>query len=99
MFLTGRRVIAEGAARTGLLTVRSERAPVAAEALCAELAANAPPALAGIKHGFALFHALAVSSVELAVFPAAAAGGLRQRRREGGRQRGARKRTPSFIVR
>jgi enoyl-CoA hydratase/carnithine racemase len=99
MFLTGRRVLAEEAARTGLLTVLSEEAPAAAEALCGELAANAPLALAGIKHGLSLLHAPAISSAELAVF--------QQLRREAFASEDAKegvsavlaKRTPSFIGR
>jgi enoyl-CoA hydratase/carnithine racemase len=54
LFLTGRRVDAATAHARGLLDLLEADAPAAALALCAELAANAPLALAGIKQGLRL---------------------------------------------
>ncbi len=56
LFLTGRRVAGEEALRVGLLDVLAPQgqAEAAALALCDELAANAPLALAGIKRGLEL---------------------------------------------
>ena len=54
MFLTGRRVDAELASRKGLLDLLVPQAEQGALELCAELAANAPLAVRGMKQGLAL---------------------------------------------
>ncbi len=56
MFLTGRVIGAEEALRLGLLDVLADDVEVQAMALCRELAANAPLAVAGMKRGFELLH-------------------------------------------
>ena len=59
MFLTGRAVDAQSALRLGLLDVLAVDAEKEALALCAELAANAPMAVQGMKLGFRLMHGAA----------------------------------------
>lgn len=54
LFLTGRRLGADDALRSGLLDVLAEDAEAQALALCAELASNAPLAVRGMKQGLAL---------------------------------------------
>jgi enoyl-CoA hydratase/carnithine racemase len=56
MFLTGRPVDAEQAARLGLLDVLASDAEAQALALCTELALNAPLAVRGMKWGLELLH-------------------------------------------
>jgi enoyl-CoA hydratase/carnithine racemase len=56
MFLTGRPVDAEHAARLGLLDVLANDAEAQALALCTELAFNAPLAVQGMKRGLALLN-------------------------------------------
>jgi enoyl-CoA hydratase/carnithine racemase len=70
MFLTGRRVSASEAARVGLLTELADDAEGAAFALCDELAANAPLAVAGLKRGLALVRAKVVSDEARASYEA-----------------------------
>ncbi len=54
LFLTGRRVAADDALRRGLIDAIDEAPITEAERLCAELAANAPMAVAGLKQGLSL---------------------------------------------
>ena len=54
MFLTGRQVDGATAHARGLLDVLAADAPGEARSLCAELAANAPLALSGLKRGLQL---------------------------------------------
>lgn len=56
MFLTGRAVDAEQAARLGLLDVLASDAEAQALALCTELALNAPLAVQGMKWGLELLN-------------------------------------------
>ena len=66
MFLTGRVMGAEEAVRLGLLDVLADEAEVEAMALCRELAANSPLAVAGMKRGFELIDG--ASSEDLASY-------------------------------
>jgi enoyl-CoA hydratase/carnithine racemase len=68
LFLTGRRVDAELAHRRGLLDVLGVDAPAEARALCAELAASAPLAIAGLKRGLELLEGPGPSPEDLAAF-------------------------------
>jgi enoyl-CoA hydratase len=54
LFLTGRRIGAAEALRRGLVDSVSDEPVAEAERLCAELAANSPLAIAGLKQGLAL---------------------------------------------
>jgi enoyl-CoA hydratase/carnithine racemase len=64
MFLTGRPVEAESAARLGLLDVLAVDAEAEAMALCSELAANAPLAVQGMKRGFQLLGGASEADLE-----------------------------------
>lgn len=70
LFLTGRRLATAEALRRGLVDVVSEEPLVEAERLCAELAGNAPLAVAGLKQGLSLLSSGDASREALADFEA-----------------------------
>jgi enoyl-CoA hydratase/carnithine racemase len=70
LFLTGRRVDASQAHARGLLDLLAVDAPAEALALCAELAGNAPLAVAGLKRGLALLEDAGGTAADRAAYQA-----------------------------
>ena len=70
LFLTGRRIATDEALRRGLVDVASPLPAAEAERLCAELAGNAPLAVAGLKQGLSMLSRGDVSSQALADYQA-----------------------------
>jgi enoyl-CoA hydratase/carnithine racemase len=96
LFLTGRRVGADDALRRGLVDAIDEAPIIEAERLCAELAANAPLAVAGLKKGLSLLSHGAPSGPALADYQAVRRRSFNSEDAAEGRLAILEKRTPRF---
>jgi len=99
LFLTGRRLGADEALRVGLLDVKVDDAAEAeaqAVVLCAELAANAPLAVRGMKVGLALLEAGGGSAEERERYEALRRASFNSKDAREGRDAVLEKRAPRF---
>lgn len=96
MFLTGRRLGADDALRSGLLDVLAPDAEAAALALCAELASNAPLAVRGMKQGLGLLEEGGGSAEARAAYEALRRASFNSKDAKEGRDAVLEKRSPRF---